>query len=208
MLLKYLLKGLNIVEDTVLPEIFLNMIPDALSEGDKSDIIGELLQCYEQGIPADSNQQLTDNVITELPFASELIHLTSMHQIFQNLSGRGIYLQLEDLIKQNYDEKPFNVSGIIKEESRDVILHEINKLASSQLTAEGNADFDVLMTEALKYLSRKYNDSVPATVVMGAKGSGKTFLYRKMSESSEWSAFCKSSAVRGSIILFIELSLI
>lgn len=192
MLLKYLLKGLNIVEDTVLPEIFLNMIPDALSEGDKSDIIGELLQCYEQGIPADSNQQLTDNVITELLFASELIHLTSMHQIFQNLSGRGIYLQLEDLIKQNYDEKPFNVSGIIKEESRDVILHEINKLASSQLTAEGNADFDVLMTEALKYLSRKYNDSVPATVVMGAKGSGKTFLYRKMSESSEWSAFCKS----------------
>ena len=192
MLLKYLLKGLNIREDTVLPEIFLNMIPDALSENDKSDIIGELLQCYEQGVPADSDQQLTDNVITELPFASELIHLTSMHQIFQNLNGRGIYLKLEELINQNYiDEKPLEESSI-KEESRDVILKEINELASSQLTAEGNADFDVLMTEALKYLSRKYNDSVPATVVMGAKGSGKTFLYRKMSESREWTAFCKS----------------
>lgn len=192
MLLKYLLKGLNIGEDTVLPEIFLNMIPDALSESDKSDIIGELLQCYEQGVPTDSDQQLTDNVITELPFASELIHLTSMHQIFQNLNGRGIYLKLEELIKQNYiDEKPLEESSI-KEESRDVILKEINELASSQLTAEGNEDFDVLMTEALKYLSRKYNDSVPATVVMGAKGSGKTFLYRKMSESREWTAFCKS----------------
>lgn len=192
MLLKYLLKGLNIGEDTVLPEIFLNMIPDALSENDKSDIIGELLQCYEQGVPADSDQQLTDNVITELPFASEIIHLTSMHQIFQNLNGRGIYLKLEELINQNYiDEKPLEESSI-KEESRDVILKEINELASSQLTAEGNADFDVLMTEALKYLSRKYNDSVPATVVMGAKGSGKTFLYRKMSESREWTAFCKS----------------
>ena len=192
MLLKYLLKGLNIGEDTVLPEIFLNMIPDALSESDKSDIIGELLQCYEQGVPTDSDQQLTDNVITELPFASELIHLTSMHQIFQNLNGRGIYLKLEELIKQNYiDEKPLEESSI-KEESRDVILKEINELASSQLTAEGNADFDVLMTEALKYLSRKYNDSVPTTVVMGAKGSGKTFLYRKMSESREWTAFCKN----------------
>lgn len=192
MLLKYLLKGLNIGEDTVLPEIFLNMIPDALSENDKSDIIGELLQCYEQGVPADSDQQFTDNVITELPFASELIHLTSMHQIFQNLNGREIYLKLEELINQNYiDEKPLEESSI-KEESRDVILKEINELASSQLTAEGNADFDVLMTEALKYLSRKYNDSVPATVVMGAKGSGKTFLYRKMSESREWTAFCKS----------------
>ncbi len=192
MLLKYLLKGLNIGEYTVLPEIFLNMIPDALSENDKSDIIGELLQCYEQGGGVDSDLQLTDNVITELPFASELIHLTSMHQIFQNLNGRGLYLNLEELIKQNYiDEKPLDESSI-KEESRDTILKKINELASSQLTAEGNADFDVLMTEALKYLSRKYNDSVPATVVMGAKGSGKTFLYRKMSESREWTAFCKS----------------
>ena len=192
MLLKYLLKGLNIGEYTVLPEVFLNMIPDALSENDKSDIIGELLQCYEQGGAVDSDLQLTDNVITELPFASELIHLTSMHQIFQNLNGRGLYLKLEELIKQNYiNEKPLDESSI-KEESRDTILKEINELASSQLTAEGNADFDVLMTEALKYLSRKYNDSVPATVVMGAKGSGKTFLYRKMSESREWTAFCKS----------------
>ena len=192
MLLKYLLKGLNIGEYTVLPEVFLNMIPDALSENDKSDIIGELLQCYEQGGAVDSDLQLTDNVITELPFASELIHLTSMHQIFQNLNGRGLYLKLEELIKQNYiNEKPLDESSI-KEESRDTILKKINELASSQLTAEGNADFDVLMTEALKYLSRKYNDSVPATVVMGAKGSGKTFLYRKMSESREWTAFCKS----------------
>lgn len=192
LLLKYLLKGLDIGEDTILPEIFLNMVPDALSENDKNDIIGELLQCYEQGGPVDSDQQLTDNVITELPFASELIHLTSMHQIFQNLNGRGIYLKLEELIKQNYiDEKPLKESSI-KEESRDAILKEINELASSQLTAEGNADFDVLMTEALRYLSRKYDDSVPTTVVMGAKGSGKTFLYRKMSECQEWTAFCES----------------
>lgn len=192
-LLKYLLKGLNIGEDTVLPEIFLNMIPDALSESEKNNIITELLQCYELEVPENENSQFTDNVITELPFASELIHLTSMHQIFQSLNGRGIYIKLEELIKQNYylEDRPLQNSGI-SEENRNILLKKINDLASSQLTAEGNTSFDILMTASLKYLSRKYTDSVPTTVVMGAKGSGKTFLYRKMSEALDWKVFCKS----------------
>ena len=46
-LLRYLLKGLNITADAVLPEIFLNMIPDTLSREEKNDIFAELFQCYE-----------------------------------------------------------------------------------------------------------------------------------------------------------------
>lgn len=192
MLLKYLLKGLTIGEDTILPEIFLNMVPDSLSESEKNDIFAELLQCYEQQTSEDENIQFTDNVITELPFASELIHLTSTHQIFQTLNGRGIYIKLEELIRQNYyvEERPV-VNKNVGEESREILLKKINDLASSQLTAEGNTNFDILMTASLKYLSRKYIDSIPATVVMGAKGSGKTFLYRKMCEATDWQAFCR-----------------
>ena len=102
MLLKYLLKGLNIGEDTILPEIFLNMIPDSLSESEKNNIFTDLLQCYEQQTSENESLGFTDNVITELPFASELIHLTSTHQIFENLNGRGIYIRIAELIKQNY----------------------------------------------------------------------------------------------------------
>lgn len=192
MLLKYLLKGLNIEEDTILPEIFVNMIPDSLSESEKNDIFAELLQCYEQQTSEDENFQFTDNVITELSFASELIHLTSIHQIFQALNGRDIYIKLEELIRQNYyvENHPV-VKKSIGEESRVLLLKKINDLASSQLTAEGNTNFDILMTASLKYLSRKYIDAVPTTVIMGAKGSGKTFLYRKMSEATDWQTFCR-----------------
>lgn len=195
MLLKYLLRGLNISEDTILPEILLNMIPDSLPEAEKDNIFTELLQCYEQQPVEEENSQFTDNVITELPFASELIHLTCIHQIFQSLNGRGIYFKLEELIKQNYyieNHPVININNGDQEEKRNLLLKKINDLASSQLTAEGNTNFDILMTASLKYLSRKYTDTVPATVIMGAKGSGKTFLYRKMSEALDWQTFCKS----------------
>ena len=127
--------------------------------------------------------------MTELPFASELIHLTSVRQILQNLSGREIYLKMEELIRQNYKDDAISEEISANKENREVTLEKIHKLASSQLTAESNADFDVLMTASLQYLSRKYNDTIPTTVVMGAKGSGKTFLYRKMCEALEWTIF-------------------
>ena len=34
--------------------------------------------------------------------------------------------------------------------------------------------------------------SFPTTVIMGAKGAGKTFLYRKMAEATTWQIFCNS----------------
>lgn len=191
-LLNYLLKGLSIKEETVLPEIFLNMIPDALSEDEKDDILAELLQCYEQEMFDDDSPRFTDNVVTELPFASELIHLTSVPQIFQCLSGREMYLKMEELIRKNYKDDVMSKENSRNQENRELTLKKIHELASSQLTAESNADFDVLMTASLQYLSRKYNDTIPTTVVMGAKGSGKTFLYRNMCEAKEWTAFCGS----------------
>lgn len=191
-LLRYLLKGLNITADAVLPEIFLNMIPDTLSREEKNDIFAELFQCYETEEEVNELPRFTSNVVTELPFASELIHLTSLQQIFQSLTGRGLYLKLKELIQQNYKDAEQSVTSVITKESREETLTKINRMASAQLTAESNADFDILVTTSLKYLSRTYNDVIPTTVVMGAKGSGKTFLYRKMCDAMEWTAFCKS----------------
>ena len=45
------------------------------------------------------------------------------------------------------------------------------------------------MTAPLKHLGKKFSETVPVTVIMGAKGSGKTFLYRKMAESVSWDCF-------------------
>lgn len=136
----------------------------------------------------------------ELPFASELIHLTSVSQIMMNLDGRSLYVKLKELVEQNYYEESHEHRKDIS--NRNELLSKINRLASEQLTAEGNGDFDVLMTTPIKYLAKRYSDIIPAAVVMGAKGAGKTFLYRKMTEAIEWKTFCEK--LGGSFEINIE----
>lgn len=191
MILKYLMRGLSIREDSILPEVFLTMVPDGLPSEEKNNMINELHQFYEQDQSGDEDSYFTDNVITELPFASELIHLTSMKQILNNLSGRDMYFRIQKLVDQNYFAEVHPLEEPMDEENRKDKLAKIHQLAEMQLTAEGNSKFEVLMTESLKFLGKKYSQTVPTTVIMGAKGAGKTFLYRKMAESKDWASFCK-----------------
>lgn len=196
-ILKYLLKGLSVGENTNIPEIFLNMVPDTLSLTEKEEIVEELTKYYVQ---ENEGGNFTDNVVVELPFASELIHLTSVSQIMMNLDGRSLYVKLKELVEQNYYEESHEHRKDIS--NRNELLSKINQLASEQLTAEGNGDFDVLMTTPIKYLAKRYSDIIPAAVVMGAKGAGKTFLYRKMTEAIEWKTFCEK--LGGSFEINIE----
>ena len=69
-----------------------------------------------------------------------MIHLTSLQQIFQSLTGRGLYLKLKELIQQNYKDAEQSVTSVITKESREETLTKINRMASAQLTAESNAD--------------------------------------------------------------------
>lgn len=66
-------------------------------------------------------------------------------------------------------------------------------LLTNQITAEANGAVKLLLTEPIKNLCLKYSDQIPVAIVNGAKGSGKTFLYRQMIEQQDWNTF------RGSI---------
>ena len=125
-LLKYLMRGLVVQEDTILPEVFLNMIPNTLPNQEKEEILSNLYQYYEDDQASNGDNHFTDNVITELPFASELIHLTSMKQILANLDGRSMYLKLQELVRQNYrvDASPGShlTNGINRERQLEILI--------------------------------------------------------------------------------------
>ena len=72
---------------------------------------------------------------------------------------------------------------------RNNVINKIHKFAENQIAAEGSGTFEVLMTESIQNLIRKYKNSIPNTVIMGAKGSGKTFLYREILRERYWEKF-------------------
>ena len=112
------------------------------------------------------------------------------------LEGREFYKNIYKLVKTNYcDEKQ---TIVIDNIDREGVIQKIHLLATNQISAEGNGDFNVLMTSAIKNLIKKFYDKIPSTVVMGAKGAGKTFLFRELLKQIYWEGFI--SNINGDLI--------
>lgn len=86
-LLNQLSKGLPLNENSKIPEILLTMVQEGVTT---SDIISELVAVYDQYM-TDDRVSITDDIVTVLPFASELVHLESLPKIMKNLNGRYFY---------------------------------------------------------------------------------------------------------------------
>ena len=183
-LLHQLSKGLPLTENSKIPEILLTMVQEGMNT---TDLISELAAVYDQYVMDDS-VFITDDIVTELPFASELIHLESLQKIMRSLNGRDFYKNISDMVQNSYMVS----SGVQKSShkvTREEIIKNIHDFAANQITAEGNGAFDVLMTDSIQNLLKKYKNAIPNTVIMGAKGSGKTFLYREILRNLSWEKF-------------------
>lgn len=183
LLIQELNKGLPINESTLIPEIFMTMIPEGLQT---LDIVSELVSLYDKA--DEKEESLIDNLVTELPFASELLHLGSLKQIIKNLDGCAFYKNIYSLVKDNYVvQKEKGITTFV--DRREEVIGKINQLADTQINAEGNVEFNILMTAPINNLIKKFRTNIPQTVIMGAKGSGKTFLYREMLRNKYWEIF-------------------
>ncbi len=183
-LLHQLSKGLPLNSNSKIPEILLTMGQEGVNT---SDIISELVAVYDQYVPDDSIS-ITDDIITELPFASELVHLGSLQKIMNSLRGRDFYKKVFDIVQNSYISQKEEEKTEYKLTREEIIKH-IHDFAENQITAEGNGAFEVLMTDSIQNLIRKYKNRIPNTVIMGAKGSGKTFLYREILRNQYWENF-------------------
>ena len=183
-LLQQLNKGLPLNENSKIPEVLLTMVQNGMKT---DEIISELVAVYHPNV-AESDDSITDNIVTELPFASELVHLETLPKIMANLSGRDFYKNIFEIVKNSYMVSKETKDDSLKI-SRNKVINNIHEFAANQITAEGNGTFEVLMTESIQNLIRKYKNSIPNTVIMGAKGSGKTFLYREILRNQYWEKF-------------------
>ncbi len=185
-LLSYVSKGLPITEDSILPTILLSMVPSNLGKAEKTEIIKRLVNCFKTN---ENNAQLLDNMVEELPFASELVHLTGICQILDSLKDRSMYTVIERIVAQSYgrtEERKLIYSG----KKRPEVLKKIYEFSKQQITAEANGAVNMLLTEPIKNLCLRFKNRIPNAIVRGAKGSGKTFLYRQLLEHKNWEAFC------------------
>lgn len=190
LILKEICKGLPVTENSIIPTILLTMVS---GEVDVAKLKGELLQVYDE-----QEQRYTDNALFELPFASELVHLESLNQILDKLEGRKFYHTIYKLVDEFYaGDSYYQESNHISH--RAEVIRAIHELAENQINAELNTGFRILMTKPINNLIKKFYSSVPQAVVIGAKGAGKTFLYRELLREKKWDIFCAKNGMPESV---------
>lgn len=78
-----------------------------------------------------------------------------------------------------------------------VAAEGITALAEQLEFAENNARLGLLPTPPLRHLATLPAGQLPAAVVLGSKGSGKTFTWGQLVVSETWAEFCKALNVEG-----------
>jgi cellulose biosynthesis protein BcsQ len=177
------------------PEIVLTMIPTDL----KAETVAELAGTLKESIPSAADNDVAEDVaqpnIHEVRFAQELVHVDSVRELIVDLLpntnlGKRAH-RLAELLGPRAPEETRAVNSAIPP-GAPAGLKAFAEEAKKLEYAEGNAKLGLLVTPALTALVEKFPrdlPAVPAVVVLGAKGAGKTFAWGQMVLAGDWQTF-------------------
>lgn len=80
---------------------------------------------------------------------------------------------------------------IEKNSKRQEQASSLEKICGKYIYAENGESENLLLTEPLRNLAKYYENTIPVTVSIGAKGSGKTFNFLQLCREKRWEDFLK-----------------
>jgi cellulose biosynthesis protein BcsQ len=127
--------------------------------------------------------------IKETDFSQELLYINSWEEAQQKLSPTTIMRVAKEWAESQLKSsiQP-SESSISIQDSLDEI-REFRKICKQYEFAESGSGEGLLITEMLKNLATNFQTSLPRIVSLGAKGSGKTFIYVQLSRLKYWNNF-------------------
>jgi len=163
-------------------EVVLTMIPKDYEVAEK---VGVLLR---ELVPEDLDDAARDFAtpnVHEVPFAQELHDFDSMEELLsEKLPGTSLGKKTgPEIAAFLAPERPI-VSSM-----QSSGLAAVAEVARRLEYAEKNVELRLLPTPALTALVEAARDTLPAAVVLGAKGAGKTYAWGQMVIAGKWSKF-------------------
>lgn len=170
------------------PVLLINFLTEELK---KSTDFDEALSIFQGSYSKYKNDIETRLQIKETDFAQQLLYLNSWEDARNKLSGTTIlkvaqqWAENELIEPQNNDLDQQNNSILSKIDQ----VNNLREICEQYEYAESGAGTGLLITESLKNLATTFQDDLPHVVVIGEKGSGKTFNYIQLSRFQYWHKF-------------------
>lgn len=188
---KLLLNQIRKQKNNAIENIILTMVNNkTLNKEDKQNIYQVLLDDNENNCDEDvSNDIEKMDTIVEVEKQDSLIHLGMLSDICDALNMvPGITETYGKLVKNVLSTK--GVVDEFSEEQIEAFRRCLNEIATENVTAEGNDQVNLLITKSVMQLG-SFTREIPKINILGAKGSGKTYLYKQMLAAKTWGKFLK-----------------
>ena len=169
-------------------KILLTMLPKVMEEERIFEIEDEILKKVEFRFDHEADTFLRENYIIPFEFEESLVHLGDFSSVCSLLQNKNITEVMGRLSEELFEKKKEDAFCFEEGEARK-ILKKLNNIAEGEVTAEGNSSANILATSSIREITRNFKNVLPRIVVAGAKGSGKTYIYKQLLSAGSWENF-------------------
>lgn len=182
------IKGINQILDQIYgktkseflnSKILMTMIPEWMAPEQVMEIEDQILDNIEANFDTDSSTFLRENYILPIAFDNAFIHIddfSSVCRLLQNKSVTEVMSELAEGLFVSHEKKAYEFT---EDEARN-ILKDIHLISEEEVTAEGSNSANILVTSSIREIARTYKNTLPRIVISGAKGAGKTYIYKQL----------------------------
>lgn len=173
-------------------KLLLTMIPEEMEEDKVGSLEDQLAGSLEEDFDLENMDVLRENYLYRVFFDPAFASLGDFMEICALLKGKRLSDVMtgiaDDILKKDMGSDGIAHKEISLKRMKDTVsrLHEITTM---EITAEGNSSSNMLATTSIREIVREFKDTVPLLVVLGAKGSGKTYFYKQLLSKMTWENF-------------------
>ncbi len=175
-----------------LPIVILSMIKEDIKDLPDLNEIREELKGLILPEEIEAVDFLGKEAIIDSLFDENLLYLKDLEHTIKKLDGTSMYDQMLRVAREWISPSPGNQKSSLEFSDSKSINKDLKKLyetAEKYEFAESGEATDFMITSNLKAISRKFQHNMPTAVIMGAKGSGKTYTYLQLTQHKKWGTF-------------------
>ncbi|HIK11941.1 MAG TPA: AAA family ATPase [Oscillatoriaceae cyanobacterium M33_DOE_052] len=185
-------------EDPLPALIIAQVPPEPLGSTLVKDVEIQLLEAARLLLGEAEEVESRQFVVTT-PFAESLLALpSSWEETVVRLQKAGIVEAVRSLVERlpGKEENPEIPGEAIQNSSLAAQREKLRDLAKQMVYAETTETEDFFATIILKRLAADFSRRMPIAVIVGAKGSGKTYTFRQIVRRENWQVFARDAQAK------------
>lgn len=179
--------------DFLKSRIVLTMIPETMKTEEIQEIESQIVEEVESGADTDNATFLRDEYFMELGFDKTFVRTTDFNSLCEKLKGSELASLMDKQMKSLFIDEQKDETIFADEGKAREILKRIYEISYAETTAEGTSSANMLVTSSIKEMVKNFKTELPRIVVSGAKGSGKTYIYKQLLQAKTWESFIEQT---------------